>query len=281
MANLAETIGQLEAVGGFAEMMQLFRRNSPRQFERRIVARGITPLAGFNQMAVALDDLCIALDSRFPISASGDWLAEQMMEGGFPPYLPVTAAALIYDGITPDDLRLGYRVIYAATTDPLGDLMMRPIVGAQLGHHPDCDDVAALCASKRGALRYLVDAYRYAHAETRNCFLDISEEELGQCEPVEFSQQQIDCLTREWKAAQPILRRCDRFNDWIEADLRRVKTVVNLLRQASAMRKPERVRVWAQTADEWAAGYRGTPLVEQMGDWLDEPDDEDYDDEEI
>lgn len=276
MPSLGETIGRLEAASGFASLMLLFRKNFPREFRRDVERHHVSPLSGFEVMAGAIDCFLGALQDKFPCAwGCGDHLATQLMEGAIVPCLPVCTHALVEEGTECENLRLGYRVILAATTDDLGDLMMRPIVGERIGSYPDYERVARICAGKRGPLRLMADAYRYAVQVTGNPFLDISNEMCAQSDPVDFTQEMIDYFTAEWKEARAILKRCDRFNDWIEVDLRRVKPVVEILSEAA--RREQRVRV--RTNGDYLIGGRNTPLVQTLGGLMDN--EEEYAEEEF
>lgn len=274
MTRLTSAIERLETMNAFVRLMQLFRRNCPSAFRREVAARGVTPFAGGDEIVRSIDAFLDALDSRFPVSAwSGDWIYQQILEGATVPYLPVLTQSLedeCESGAA--NLRLGYRVILAATRDSLGDLMMRPLVGAPLGQYPELAQVAKLCASKRGRICLLADAYRYVVGETGSFLLDVCEEMCAQGEPVDFDQNAIDFLTADWKHGRAILARCARFNDWIEADLSRIKPVVAILRAAV---RPERVRVRVMTNGQ----ATNRPLIETLDDYLDE--DDDYAEEEF
>lgn len=266
MPSLGETVGRLEAASGFASLMLLFRKNFPREFRRDVERHRISPLSSFEQMAGAIDCFLGALESRFPVAwGCGDHLATQLMEGATIPCLPVCTRALVEDDTGPESLRLGYRVILAVTTNDLDDLMMRPIVGAPLGSYPDYERVVRICAGKRGPLRFMADAYRYAVQATGNPFLDISDEMCAQSDPVDFTQEMIDYFTAEWEEARVILKRCDRFNDWIEADLRRVKPVVAILREAAQRERRVRVR----TNGDYLIVQRGAPLTQTLAGLMD------------
>lgn len=271
METVSDAIAKLNSISGFAEVMTLYRKNFPSKFRRTVKARSLTPLADSLQVAMAIDDFTESLERKFPVYwGNGDFIAESLMEGSFP-YLPVATCPLVDSGTQASDLRLGYRVIFAATDNMLRDSMLTPLVGPRIGKWPGPDRVAAICNKKRGPIRYLADAYRYAVQDTGNNFLDISEED-GLVEPVDYTQEMIDFFTQEWREARVILHRCKLFNCWIEADIRRVKPVVEILRQAAS--DEGRVRV---TTD--GRQYIGAPLVETLGGLIDE--DDDYEDEEI
>lgn len=273
MARLGDTIERLETMNAFVRLMGLFRANFPAAFRREVIQRGITPFADGNNAVRSIDAFLGELQSRFPVSGwGGDWIYQQLLEGADIPYLPVLMRSLDDCENGPEGLRLGYRVILAATRDSFGDSMMYPLVGAPLGQYPKSPDVARLCGSRRGRIRLLADAYRYAVGETGSFFLDVCEEMYSQGDPVDFDQNAIDFLTADWKHGRAILARCARFNDWIEADLSRIKPVVAILRAAV---RPERVRVRVMTNGQ----ATNRPLIETLGDYLDE--DDDYAEEEF
>lgn len=264
MTTLGETIGKLEAMGGFVSLMRLFQANFPCAFRRHVVKRGITPLAKESDQVRAIDAFLESLDGWFPVSTfGGDWIHQQLLEGADVPYLPVVTDAIEDRSDDPATLRFGFRVLLAATKNESRDFAMRSIVGTPIGQYLETDRVRAICASKRGPLRHLADAYAYVIGDTGTFFLDVSDEMYCQGEPAEFTQNSIDWLKDDWAQARQILGRCKRFSDWIEADLRRVKPVVAILREAAS-----RQRIRVMTNGDYVIGDRATPLMQAMDDWL-------------
>lgn len=71
-------------------------------------------------------------------------------------------------------------------------------------------------------------AMAYATWDTGNSFLDVTYEMLGKSELPDWSQQNVDYLTEEWRKAQSLLKRANAVHDWLNKDPRRVARLIAL-----------------------------------------------------
>lgn len=229
MDTLDEISDRLMRLARFAELMIIFQEMYPKEFKQC----ALVSISDESAQTEALQEFIECLNNRFPLYADACMLFEWVDEGGeF--YLPVYPNGIDSE-LDTSDQKLIFRVISAVTVNDYRDRLLTPLVGPVLGKYPDSNEVARVCEGKPRPLCWLADAYNWMTHETGNFWLDVSGEDLEMAgEPIDFTRENIAWLTEEWKDAQPIIKRCDKLNDWLKQDtLKRTRRVANLLREAA------------------------------------------------
>ncbi len=246
------------------EVFSVFEALWPKEF-KKLGVNPCSPIADRIQAYQQLQDL---LSEKLPLFEA-DWEAmmdegDEEMEDGFIGNIPIMPQGSDdYQEWNLDYAPLASRVILTITSD-FDDDIVKALVRERVPYeHIDGDALLDACIGQ-GAPGYLYDSFSMLYRCTGNEMLDITAEMYDQSEKPEWSVRGVKWFIAEWKAAQPIIKRAKQFDAWLEKDLRRIRQVENLLRQATKPR--ERVRIGGPQPQV-------RPLVETLG-FLDVDDDE-------
>ncbi len=80
-------------------------------------------------------------------------------------------------------------------------------------------------------LRELKLVFEYATQGTNNSFLDVDDEMLGYSELPDWSVESLEWLTKEWQAAEAMLKRLHSIRKWLEAKPARLARLIALWNQ--------------------------------------------------
>ncbi len=154
-----------------------------------------------------------------------------------------------YCDVELDDLCLPVRVLFALVA--VNDIEVWTELCAQIGHRAplpattsgrkiDWDRFADLCSKHGGAMADVPPALDVLAHATGNFWLDLDENTLGY-EWFEWDVPSLDYLAREWKHAQPLLKKYNAVLDWLEAQPRRLATIIRLWNRTAVRRdaRPE------------------------------------------
>lgn len=249
------------------EVFRVFKRFFPREFRKL----GVTPASSLADRNQAYQLLLNLLGEKMPLSFDEyEILADdgdEAMEDEFIEHLPLAPQGRDYDECNPDYLDLCERLILAITQPEFGDEVLRAMVKTIVPTEQiSWDALKFICSQQRRPLAYLWEAYAFVYSNTGNSWLDVSPELYWQSEQPEWGVQIVEYLMREWRRAQKIMERIRKFNQWLEADLSRIRKVEAVLRKSSKG-LPVRVRTDGRPEPR--------PLIETLPDF-EELEDDDY-----
>lgn len=253
-------------------MFAVFEALWPKEFK----ALGVNPCSPLADRVQAYQMLHDLLSEKMPLyECEWEMMLEEEgdegMEDDFISYIPLEPQGSDeYQEWNLDYVPLAQRVILTICSDRDHDDTVKALVREKIPFEQiDSDVLGGLCLLQKSPLRHLWDLFASVYCRTGNEILDITQELYDQSEKPDWSVHAVKWFIAEWKAAQPIIKRAQQFNAWLEKDLRRIRQVEKLLKQATKPRERVRVRVGSEAlvhtlADVLGDGFENVPFDEEL-----------------
>lgn len=234
-------IERLQWMLGRTELVKLYKRCFPRDFhESKKSLRSKSPGAHSPREMEFFD---IVRERRFPIDDI--WSGED--EDNRMDYISIQTYALDDEAI--ENWRLAWQVIYGLCQELVDEVDWNAIMDQLPPGSPvprfvetrapfgfDSGRFFRRVHRMSPRLKYIRRVFEMATFSTGNVFLDTTYEILGNSELPDWSKENIDWLTNQWRRAEPILERIESLIDWLEADHQRL---AELIRHFNACLKKE------------------------------------------
>jgi hypothetical protein len=236
-ATAREAALHLRLIQHGTHIVELYKKFFPEEFARDGVDYG-----SFEGVLGSYDRFTELVDNRlFPVHSFSAY--DLMWEE---PEAALCAMSLCYHSFAPflwynraerDDPTFPVeRLIVSAAG--YGDTELRPPTGCRFSS----EKLQEVCWKQKGIASRLWLAAMALLGGTGNAWLDMTEEEYWQSEPLEWSEGQIEWLAKEFKEANRVADQVNEYFAWVGHDQERLEQVKRLLRRAQL---PEKQRAQA------------------------------------
>ncbi len=226
-----EAIDRLCWLLGKTEIIQLYQANFPAQYRKSKASRKADRPNGLS----ALEKEFFGLVNKHLFPIADIWFDEDERLD----WIPVESLALDPEGI--EDWKTSWQVVYALASASYDEVDWNKVAaflpaGAELPatvyrREKYAVDWKRFVRRARRAdphLKHLGDMLAMGAFGTGCDFLDIPPDVMGNSEMPDWTQENIDWLTKEWRKGKTIIDRAEAVGDWLNADPQRLADLIRL-----------------------------------------------------